>query len=615
MKPTPCKISKSEALTASLILIATILAFLIMATDASSLPENITITDPTNDPNNDPITSNFQITVHITDPDARTVQAKVVGQTFQSLSQVNTHDWQGTIDISNIPNGNYQLTARYYNSTNAYFYVIQTTPITIQKPAPTATPTPSPTPTQYGSLLLTITDSNNQPLQDVVSNISGNKSNSKGELFIGNQPINQNINYSLSKSGYNTTYYQTSFSNNQTIQASITMHRTAGDISRFDVSGYDGMLVGRGNYITVKDYYTKEKIEGAQIVVYEGQNVKSIPGTTVNGRLFVSIPEDSKGGQYLLEVTKKGYEDWNEDFTIFAITKTPAPTPSPTAPTPAPTPAEKYRADADMKLTDDEYREWLGKQEEERRKVNESLSNTTIITPTEESSFPWTLLGLSIFALVGITYKFKPHWFRKPHKNQSLEPLSTTAATTEEMEQAINEPNPDTITIKCQRCDTFKAVLPSSTPIDIQEQILNEHMLNTHEEEEPVKIPPPKVLPRKANGNGNHKEPAKVTEPEQPFIIKPIENALVYRPDAEMSLTDEQYEEWLMTEERKKAEEEIEAEQQIIAQESEEEHPKKFQSPNNIPAMQESENTVACPSCGKIVSKRGLHSHQRFCKA
>ena len=398
-----------------------IVLVLLMLPAAMAGSENISILDPQPD---DVFAKDFPATVYVNDTNVKSVQVRIVGYPWLALDQTTSFEWTGTISIADLADGDYQLSARYTrNGEIVPSYVSATTKISIKRP---------PVIPQYGILSVTIRDANNNPLQGVAVSPSGNITDSAGVAIAGQQPLNTQINFSFTKAGYYSSYLLFTFLDNNTVFRTITMSQipaapgaeaaaanTSG-LKDLDVKGYKGLIGGRGVYVFVNDMVTGEKIDGALITIYEGALVKSIPGETVNGRLFVSVPQADSSvveAEYLIEVSKKGYKDYVDSFrVIYPPAPTPSstpvitPTPTPTiAPTPEPTPPEKYRADANMKLTDDEYREWLAAQETKKSQDNANktpmVSQPFVQPQPEGTQLPWGLLGVGGLAVGAVAYK------------------------------------------------------------------------------------------------------------------------------------------------------------------------------------------------------------------
>jgi hypothetical protein len=329
----------------------TILVFLafFMSNIASATSDNISILTPQDNQFADPQTSDFVVTAHITDQDITQAVAKIATFPTQYLTKIqgSAYDWRTTMAISSIPDGTYSLVVGYFNSSGNIAGT-QTISITTQKPAP---------PVQYGAIQFTIKDTNNNPAQGVTVSPGGNITDSNGNVFVGGQPLNKNISFTFTKNSYNTTLFYYTFTNNLTVSQPITIGKVGGDMKDLIVSGYEDMTAGRGTFIKATDS-AGVKVDDAEVAIYDSNNVKSIPGVTVNGRIFVSIAADSGAGQYLIEVTKPGYNDYTDTFQIWAAPK-PSFTPTPTAtPTPTPTPEgpqRTWRPDMGASLTDDEY--------------------------------------------------------------------------------------------------------------------------------------------------------------------------------------------------------------------------------------------------------------------
>ena len=397
--PIYSKIKSILAILLALILV--LLGAFVAPISSGAISNNITIISPIDET----ITaSEFMINVLVLNDTTDSVQAHISGYPWVNLVYDGSNEWAGLINVSAIPNGQYSIQAMY-RIPGELPYESPKIPITINKPAVIP---------QYGSITITVLDTNSRPVQGVTVTPGNNITDGNGVVFVGHQPLTTNINFTLTKSGYNTTYLDVNFIDSNTITRTVTMGKVGGDKREFTVSGYETMMVGRGNFIIVHDSVTGEKVDGASIILYDGANVKSLPGETVNGRLFVSIPAESISGDYLIEVTKSGYNDWSDTFTAWAApatlkpTTTPAPTPTP-SPTPVPTVSKTFRADVCEKMkvcesiTDDEYRERLVVLESWNR--NQTLSNASIyVQQPKTETFPWipALLGVGGLAALGV---------------------------------------------------------------------------------------------------------------------------------------------------------------------------------------------------------------------
>ena len=381
--------------------------------------------------------------------------------------------WSGLLDVSSLVSGEYQLLAIYYKGSNAPIFSVPVT-IILNKPI------------LYGSVSITVRDFNNNPISNVYVSPSNNYTNSEGVVVIGQRTLPSMVNFTLGKSGYNTTYTgDISFTDVQTISRTIIMNKVGGNLGEMSVTGYDMMMVGRGSFILVNDKFTSARIDGAMVAIYDGNNVKSLPGQTVNGRVFMSIQNEQPSGIYFLEVSKAGYNDFTDSFSVWAAPVTPTPIPTTPVPTPVPTIDRKWRAEVGdgQWLTNDEYLQWMEVQES--RKRNETLAQqnaTTIIQPVTESTFPWVFLLTCLVGIGIIGYRFRDKLVHNGITNRLNGGL-----VGRKKEEYFNFADDDTITnfdsiaptntIKCNLCDWVMKVNSDT------EQMIVNSILDTHKRE------------------------------------------------------------------------------------------------------------------------------------
>lgn len=404
-----------ENKTLKMVLCISIL-ILIMLSTPGVLAEsnNITIIEPSND--NSTFSSNFDVIVFINDTLAKSAQVRMIGYPWLPLEQSTSTSWGTTINISNYPDGPGELSAKYLrNGEVIWNYVPTTTTIIIKNPAPVII---------TGSLQATIKDYLGNPLADVLVTPSGNKTDANGIVKIGNLSLNTEINFTFSKNGFNNSYFVYTFTNNNLVSQALTLNNLAGNVKKLKVSGYNEIAeAGTMFNLKVIDEATGETVNGADVKIYnQNEVVASIPGTTTaKGRITASFTQP---GSYYLGVEKIGFADWESDeIQILASkTATPSPTPNQTStgtPTPVPTPADtsKFREDANMKLTDDEYRVWM--QNEEKRKADLNLSSQSQTNysppPQQGSSGPWAVIGLIGIVVGAIGWKYT----KKKRKNDA----------------------------------------------------------------------------------------------------------------------------------------------------------------------------------------------------
>jgi hypothetical protein len=378
-------------------LILSISVILLLASSVVADSNNITIIEPSND--NPTISSNFDVIVSINDTLTKSAQVRFIGYPWIPLEQLTTTSWGANINISNYPDGPGELSAKYLRIGEVtWYYVPTTTTIIIKNPVPVLV---------TGSLQATVTDSLGNPLQDVLVFPTGNKTNTNGIVLLGNQPLNTEINFTFSKNGYINSYIVRTFTNTNIIYQTLTLNDISGNIRKFKVSGYNDYAdVGSMFNLKVLDATTGETISGADVKIYDqNEIVMSIPGTTnAKGRVTASF---TQAGSFWIGIEKSGFADWESDEILIIAPRTtpttiPTPTPTPAAtpiPTPTPDPS-KFRADANMKLTDDEYRVWMQNEEKRQADLNRSSQTTTYIPPPQPEPTPWATYGL-VGVLVG----------------------------------------------------------------------------------------------------------------------------------------------------------------------------------------------------------------------
>ena len=471
------KRNKGNIYNVILVIIAIILGLWLIS-DVGSAAGETSITSPvTSLLGGAPITtSNISVMVKvngsmITDSvTVRIMDYPIISRPFYPLDDGT---WRGVVDVSSLSNGEYYLQAQYFK-TNVLVSLSPLITIILNKP------------TLYGSISITVKDFNNNPISNVYVSPGNNYTNSDGVVVVGQRTLPSVVNFTLGKSGYNTTYTgDISFTDTQIISRTIIMNKVGGNLGEMLVTGYDMMMTGRGAFILVNDKFTGERINGAVVVLYDGNNVKSLPGQTVNGRVFMSVQSDQPSGIYLLEVSKSGYNDFTDSFSVWDAPVTPTPVPTTPLPTPVPTPDRKWRADVSNGewLTNEEYLQWIEVQES--RKRNETLAQqnaTSTIQPSNESTFPWIFL-LTCLAGVGIVgYRYRDKLVHNGFTNRLNGRL-----TGRKKEEYFNFVDDDTITnfdsiapintIKCNLCDwTMKA------NSDLEQSIISS-ILDTHKRE------------------------------------------------------------------------------------------------------------------------------------
>lgn len=456
--------------------IVLIILSIFLAESVKGDSENITITSPRR---YEDLSSNFTISLRITDENATSAQAKLISISgFIPLSQDGPTLWNSNIlNPESYPEGTYTLTA-YYQSPEGEFWVADALRPTVNIHHP-------PQVIQYGEILIKVIDSRNNNLQDVVVQPSYNKTDSSGNVKVGRLPLNQAVNFNLSRPGYNSTEFNQIFNNNITLQQTIMMSRRGGDLRDMTLTGYKFLEVGRTTIVTVKDTDTGDRIDDVELLIYDGANIKTGPFYTQNGRALISIGPDAIPGNYMIEASKKGYVVWSDDFIIYAPkTTTPKPTQTtvpPLIPITAPTPQERYYADANMKLTAEEYKAWLANKEAQTREAN--LNNQTpaqIQPPPPKGDFPWLYL-LSASIVLGYA-GLKGYQKLKPKKEEQQAHVDDDCEKTDDkIEDLVGFEQ-----IICSKCPwSFK--VPSDTSKSTKEQILNDHIKYVHEESIPNK--------------------------------------------------------------------------------------------------------------------------------
>ena len=472
------KRNKGNIYNVILVIIAIVLGLWLIS-DVGSAAGETSITSPAN--YGDTITTQtFDVKVKVNDTymTGDVVKVKVItpGYLWVSLDFIYNGEWRGVMDVSTLVNKDYLLQAVYIRGGVS----VVSEPITITLNRPT----------QYSSISITVKDFNNNPISNVYvsPSPSNNHTNSDGVVFVGQQTLGSNTNFTLSKSGYNTTYTGViSFTNTQINPIIIIMNKVGGNLGEMSVGGYDMMMVGRGSFILVNDKFTGARIDGATVAIYDGNNVKSLPGQTVNGRVFMSIQSSQPSGIYLLEVSKAGYNDFTDSFSVWAAPVTPTPIPTTT---PVPTPDRKWRAEVGdgQWLTNEEYLQWMEVQES--RKRNETLAQqnaTTIIQPVKESAFPWIFLITCIVGVGIVGYRFRDKLVHNGITNRLNSGLAGR-----KKEEYFNFADDDTITnfdsiapintIKCNLCDWVMKV-NSDTEQTIVNSILDTHKREKHPSE------------------------------------------------------------------------------------------------------------------------------------
>jgi len=466
------KENKEKIYNVVLVIITIILGLHIISIDASAAGE-INITNPTNYA--DPITTSLiKVDVNVNGSTYNdVVKVKIIESVIiKSLSPIYPGLWTTNFfDFSTLPNGNYMLQAIYIKDGTATPVLSLPINIILNRPI------------QYGSVSITVKDSNNNPLNDVLVIPSNNRTNSDGVVNIGRIMLPSVTNFTLTKYGYNTTYSGgISFTDNVVISKSIIMSKLGGDLRDLNVIGYKNMIAERGAFILVTDKISGEKINGARVAIYNGASVESLPGETVNGRIFMSII-DAKSGSKMIDVSKSGYNDFTDTFDVWAAPVTPTPIPTTPVPTPVPTIDKKWRAEVGdgVFLTNDEYLQWIEVQESRKRNETLSQQNLTAIPSSKESTFPWVFLLMSLMFVGVVIYRFKD----KISPIKSIK--SVHSRLIKNREDSFRLMDDDVITdfssitptntIECDLCDWGMKV--SS---DVEQTIINT-ILDTHKKE------------------------------------------------------------------------------------------------------------------------------------
>jgi len=446
----------------------------------SADPNNITISYPIWDSQNDPVTSDFIVGVMVTDITASSVQAKISGGVWTSLGQITNQMYEGKLNISSCTDGMNTITARYQASgSQSYYYVLVPMQVKIIKPLP-------PVPT-YGSVTFTVRNTNNAPIQGVLVRPSENVTDASGIVSVGHQNLNTPITFSFTKNDYNSSIQYITFTNSVLLRQSVTMGKVGGDLRDFIVSGYDGLGLERSSVVTIKDTVSGERIDGANVIIYNGLNVQNGPFISTNGRALVSI-SGTDAGYYMIEVSKSGYNTWDDDFRVWAVVVPPTPIPTPTpvvTPNPVIIPNERYYADADMKLTAEEYRAWMGVQENKTREANTKASQIIPNTPiTNSSDSGISLISIFVYLVFLIILSYSSYiGYNRYWKNRN-KPVDIDDTTDDkDVISSLEQPNTcmTTVRITCPKCNTWFVDMPSDLPKTIMNQTLESHIQLAHE--------------------------------------------------------------------------------------------------------------------------------------
>lgn len=350
--------------------------FMMALLNMNTVYAEISIIEPATDPFEGNITtsgSKMIVTVKVNDTNVSKVQAHLLYQPWNQLEKESSTVYSGVLDISNLPNGNYKLSAYYLrtgeDAAQAH-YISQPTLITINRPAP-----PVIVPITYDVI---IQDTSSIPIEGVKPFYIGTPSDSTGLIHFTDLTLNSNYNVRLNKTGYLDYSLQfTPTKNNET--KTVTMRKPSDNLKTMAVSGINTAVpLNTVSYIRVKDSQTLEYLSDATVTLFVGSQIKSMPGDTVGGRVTVGFNEP---GEFDLLIEKAGYKDYTETITVVApkVTPTPTPTPAPVL-TPVPTP-QKRACDAanGISLTDDDCR--LAIDALEIKKAQESQTTAANNTP------------------------------------------------------------------------------------------------------------------------------------------------------------------------------------------------------------------------------------------
>lgn len=452
------------------------LIFVVFSTlpSVSASPENISILSPAND--NPVYGADFPVQVYVNDTNVRYVQVRTAGASWRDLEQVTSTEWTGTFQISNYPNGNYVLTAKYLrNGETAWSYVASTTTFTISRPDVT--------------LEISVKDDQNSSLQGVVISPGGNLSDSAGKITIRGLTLNSVYNFVLNKTGYFDTSFQYIPSAYAGYQTKTLTRRSSTALKKLKITGMSSFAeVNTMFNLRVRDAETDVPIYGAQVKLYEGLQVISIPGTTSStGRITASF---NSPGEFELVVEMDGYEEYSEMVTVIAprtsSTPTPTPTPSPTpapTPTPVPTVQKTFRPDIGAEVTDDQYREWLALQE--KKQINATIPPPPIAQPTQTPAPEPTIPSWGLFAVGGLlvgAYLVK-RTLEKNGNGTSKIPKKDILDSSNEHSSVVNilGKKDRMVTIKCEKCEWTKDV-PAAFSENDRQALVDAHFVSEHKE-------------------------------------------------------------------------------------------------------------------------------------
>lgn len=450
---------KEIAIVGLLVLVIMALAASIIADPAKA---EIQITDP---PTGDRQTD-FDLTVLINNSlPVSDAQAMLAGFEWIPLTQLtqngNTSEWSARVKISNYPAGSATITARYRTQGAPWEFVTQTRTINIIKIDPA---------TITGSVTFTVVDYFNNPITGVMVQPTGNKTDATGIVTAAGLPLGQTL-FTFTKPGYNTSTLTMTLTGSQS--QTMTLRKDGDTLKSFLILGVSEYATQNTVfYVRVKDSITQEYVSGATVTLMYGDQIKSMPGDTIAGRITVGFNEV---GSFDLVIEKTGYNDYVETITVFAPKTTPTPAPTPT-PTPPPAPQKRAcQAAGGIQLTDDECRAVIISLERAQAQANLNASNLStapeVSTPPPETT-PYTtyaLLGI-VGLMAGISYVLKKKQKEQPPNDQpSIDPRVTEAI-----------PPADTITLTCpdNQCPWTQEV-PANMGAEIKEMITKAHM-NEH---------------------------------------------------------------------------------------------------------------------------------------
>lgn len=438
--------------------------------------------------NNEEISSEFYVTV--SQANATTIDAKLVGYSWQALEKIGTDTFAKQFMLSDYPAGDYILSVRY---TNENMNVLYFSPVKIKIVKSTPTPTPG-VPSAGNMTVVGFTSGNysNQTKMWVSVMDSKNASSVSATIAAYNPGlvaswVTQNGLTKVDLTGLTPDSYLIKVTAANYLDVTFFMNVTPPPLPKITVEGFKD-AVEAGNIITL--LFTPAEVN-VSLLQSNGTYIKRVFHNSTEYKLNTANLAESS---YKLRAEKDGYEVWTGVFFVADMSVHP---PAVT-PTPTPTVTPCYTLPETGRCVSAEARDAFY--------VGYKMNPTTTPTPTPTAT-PATISGnpqpqgdsgyipyLALIVIIGVG-----GYVYKRERGQDLKPAPGVAGVTvkdDSFEKRIAEtitPAPvETIQamktpLKCPHC-TFavEVVLPLGTPItpELVQMYLAKHIKDEHTEKE-----------------------------------------------------------------------------------------------------------------------------------